>query len=190
MTPGTSTAPGASGSPQATSTPRGSAGIAPSDAPSDAPSASPSDTTPPGGAAACTGSDNNRAFYLNFAHSTPWPVFCAVLPKGWYVDSGKSVLAGGGWLKISFKNGGSTRVALSEGSFCTDANGCVPSVANAGSAPFGTLSGLVYDLSGSGAPDWAIVVDGGQTPSWMLETQGLDQATTLAFAAALAQVGG
>jgi hypothetical protein len=152
------------------------------------PSASPSDTALPDGAAACTGSDNNRAFFVNFARSIPWHVFCAVLPTGWFVSSGSNRLAGGGRLIISYKGPAGATVTLSEGSWCTDANGCIPSGSDSGSAPFGSLSGLVYDLSASGGTGWAVVVDGGQAPSWMLETHGLDQPTTLALAAALVEV--
>jgi hypothetical protein len=158
---------------------------------SDEPSASPTASAATGGAAACSGSDNNRTFFANFARSISWTVFCPVLPKPWFVDTGKSVLAGGGWLVISYKGGpGGAKLTLSEGSFCTDANGCVPSGADAGSVPFGSKTGLLYSLSGSGDNAWAVVVDGGQDPSWMLETHGLDQATTVALAADLAVVGG
>jgi hypothetical protein len=48
----------------------------------------------------------------------------------------------------------------------------------------------VYDLSASGGTGWAVVVDGGQAPSWMLEVHGLDQPSTLALAAALVEVAG
>jgi hypothetical protein len=119
-------------------------------------------------------------------------VFCPVLPKPWFVKTGISHVANGGSLVISYTGPGGARLTLSEGTFCTDANGCVPAVADSGSAPFGSLSGLVYDLSGlgSGSDGWAIVVDGGQSPMWKLETHGLDRATSVQLAAALAEVSG
>jgi hypothetical protein len=183
--PAGSSGPGAS-IPAASSTP-GQSSAAPGSVP---PSASPSDSAVPGGAAACTGSDNNRAFFVNFARSIPWHVFCAVLPKGWFVSSGSNRLAGGGRLVISYKGPDGATVTLSEGSWCTDPNGCVPTGPDSGSAPFGSLSGVVYDLSASGGTGWAVVVDGGQAPSWMLEVHGLDQPSTLALAAALVEVAG
>ena len=184
--------PAATASPDG-STPVESATPAVSSAPSatDQPTASPTDTLQPGGATACSGSDNNRAFFANFARSIPWHVFCPVLPKPWFVDSGISHVANGGSLVISYKSPGGARLTLSEGTFCKDASGCVPAVADSGSATFGSLSGLVYDLSGlgSGNDGWAIVVDGGQAPMWKLETHGLDRASSGQLAAALAEVG-
>jgi hypothetical protein len=185
--PGGSASPGAS-SPADSPTPGASTQPTTSAGPSASSGASAS--TAPGGAEACSGSDANRAFFANFAHAVSWPVFCAVLPKGWFVTAGSNRLANGGRLVIAYKGPGGATLTLSEGSFCTSAAGCIPSVADGGSTPFGSRSGLLYDLSGSGGPAWTIVVDGGRTPMWTMETHGLDQPTTVALAAALATVNG
>jgi len=47
----------------------------------------------PASAAECTGSDENVAFYAEFARIVEWAVYCPVLPGGWFVDR---ELAGGG----------------------------------------------------------------------------------------------
>ena len=153
------------------------------------PSAGPSSTVTAsagtGTADACTGSADNRSFYANLAASVSWDVYCAVLPKGWVVDSGRYRLANGGWLKISYKGPGGATLSLSEGAFCTDSSGCVPPGSDAGDAALGALPGTIVDLNGGG---YAIVSAAGQTLSWLMVTSGLDQATTASFGAALAHV--
>ncbi len=183
---GQSSAPVASAGPEAT-TPAESA--TPSGSTEPTPSIEPtaSASTGPGAADACTGSAENRRFFAGFASAVAWPVYCAVLPAGWFVDSGKSHLAGGGWLMIGYKSPGGARLALSEGAFCTDAAGCVPAGSDTGDSAFGTQAGTLVRLDGGG---FAIVAARGKTPSWLLVTHGLDEATTVQLGAALATVGG
>ena len=50
-------------------------------------SADPAPTDASGSAAACAGSDDNRAFYANAAGAVDWPVYCPVLPAGWFVGT-------------------------------------------------------------------------------------------------------
>ena len=157
-----------------------------SDVPSGSPT--PSSSVPGiGSAGICSGSADNQAFYAHLAASVSWDVYCAVLPKGWVVSAGQYRLANGGKLTITYKGPDGATVSLSEGSFCTDGTGCVPSGSDAGDAPFGALPGTLVTTDAGG---YAIVVARGQQPSWLMVTSGLDQATTISFAAALARVGG
>ncbi len=141
----------------------------------------------PGAADACTGNVDNRRFYRSIAQSVTWSVVCPVLPKGWFVNTGTSRDAGGGKILITYTGPAGASLALSEGFFCTAADGCVPSGADAGSAPFGSMSGKIVALDDGG---WAIVVNRGASPSWLLVGHGMDQAGLEAIAAALAQVAG
>jgi hypothetical protein len=114
-----------------------------------------------------------------------WDVYCAALPRGWSVSAGSYRLANGGKLVISYKGPGGATLTLSEGSFCTDASGCVPSGSETGGAAFGSMTGTLVTTDAGG---FAIVAARGQTPSWLMVTGGLDQATTTALGAALALV--
>jgi hypothetical protein len=161
---------------------------APGDTPAPSDASVPSDSPSPAaavGADACSGSDANRAFYANLAQSVGWTVYCAVLPKGWYVSAGSYRLANGGKLLISYKGPDGATLSLSEGSFCTDGTGCVPAGTDSGAARFGSLPATLVAVDGGG---YAIVAARGQTPSWLMVTTGLDQATTMAYGEALAEV--
>ena len=164
----------------------GTDGAAPSAPPaSSEPSSSPEASAPTGPAAACSGSDDNRGFYAALASSVAWTVYCAVLPAGWYVDSGSYQLAGGGHLEITYKGPDGSHLALEEGVYCTDGvSACSPLDQHLGPAKFGDLDGELGTL-GDG---FVIYVDPGSSPSWQAEGTGLDQATFVALAAALAPV--
>ena len=179
--------PGASASSMpGESKPAGTASPGDTPAPTDAtvPSGSPSSSAG-AGADACSGSDANRAFYANLVQSVSWTVYCAVLPRGWYVSSGSYRLASGGKLLISYKGPDGATLSLSEGSFCTDGTGCVPAGTDSGDARFGPLPATLVAVDGGG---YAIVADKGQTPSWLMVTTGLDQAMTMSFGEALVEV--
>ena len=182
--------PGASQPPASAApgdTPAPTASTAPTASEAPAGSAEPSASVAAGGAGACSGSDANRAFYANLAKSVSWQVFCAVLPKGWFVSSGSYRLANGGKLLISYKGPGGAILSLSEGSFCADGSGCVPAGSDTGAAAFGSLAGTLVTVDAGG---FAIVAARGETPSWLMVTQGLDQATTVELGASLVEVAG
>ena len=165
-----------------------------------APTATPTPTaTPPeasgaaspsgeaGSAAVCTGNDSNRTFFTQVAAAVDWPVYCAVLPARWSVDSGQYRLAGGGWLRIAYQGPGGARFELSEGAFCDEADGCVPAGPDAGPAAFGDMAGtLVTGEDGR----YAVVVDRGAERSWVAIGSGLDVAVVTQFAADLVRVEG
>jgi hypothetical protein len=150
------------------------------------PSASAAASLDAGTAAACTGSDDNRTFFAGVAAQVDWTVVCAVLPKRWFVSSGSFRLAKGGKLLISYKGPNGATLSISEGAWCTDAAGCVPSGQDLGDAALGPMPGTLIGIDGGG---FAVSVGGGQPTSWLLETQGLDQATTVELAGAAVAVG-
>ena len=189
--PSTSEAPTAS-----TPDEQPSASVAPSEAPSAAPTesatpstapSSPSPSTEPGSASACSGTDNNRTFFEDAAAAVGWTVYCAVLPAGWFVDSGQYRGSGGGRVEIAYKGPGGARFELHEGAFCSAADGCVPAGSDAGDAAFGDRTGTLVTLDGGG---WAVVVDRGKSISWLAVGTGMDRASFERLAGAVSIVGG
>jgi hypothetical protein len=143
--------------------------------------------TPSVAASPCQPEGNNKLFWPGMAKAVSWDVYCAVLPKGWTVSGGTYRLANGGKLVISYKGPAGAGLTLSEGAFCSDGNGCVPSGSDAGDASFGSMSGTLVSTDAGG---YAIVVARGDTPSWLLVASGLDRATTVSLGAALTRVAG
>ncbi|HEX5823822.1 MAG TPA: hypothetical protein VFY18_05105 [Candidatus Limnocylindrales bacterium] len=116
-----------------------------------------------------------------------WSAYCAVLPAGWFVDTGRYRGSGGGWVEIAYNGPGGARLELQEGAFCPAADGCVSPGADAGDALFGDRTGTLVTLDGGG---WAVVVDRGKPISWLAIGTGMDQATFRRIAGDLAIVGG
>ena len=141
----------------------------------------------PGGAQACSGSDANRDFYASMAAAVDWIVYCPVLPDGWFVKDGQYRLAGGGWLEITYDGPGNGGITLRQGAFCAEADGCVPAGREVGTTAFGDRIGTF--VAGEDG-NWAVVVDRGANPSWLLEVSGLDEATARSVAEQLLTVGG
>jgi hypothetical protein len=153
--------------------------------PTAAASAEPTPSGEAGSADACTGSDDNRAFFADVADAFAWPVYCAVLPARWSVESGRYRSAGGGWMEMLYRGPNGARFELHEGAFCDDTDGCVPDGSDAGSAAFGDQSGtLVNAVDGR----YAVVVDRGDDISWLAIGDGLDAEAFKDLAAALVRV--
>ena len=53
--------------------------------------------------AECTGTDENREFFAQFAEAVDWPVYCPALPSGWFVGTGQWRQADGPRLEISYR---------------------------------------------------------------------------------------
>jgi hypothetical protein len=140
--------------------------------------------TPGAGAAACTGTVDNRTFFEHIAGQVDWDLYCAVLPPHWFVDAGEFSLRDGGRMEVTYRGPGGARLTLQEGNFCTDGvSACSPKDQSLGEASFGSRGGGLVSLGpGDG---FAVYVDPGQAPSWAATGTGLDQATFVAFAAAL-----
>lgn len=188
------------------SQPAGSASAEPVVTPTTAPTAPPpsSPTTPssplpsgltpsPGasGAAGCTGSSENRDFYAAVAQAVTWPVYCAVLPSGWFLESGSYRLRNGGHLNVTYQGPGGASVVLQEGDYCTSgASACSPRDHELGPAAYGDMQGTLVGLGPNEPGDgYAVYVAPGQAPSWTVSATSVDQATFTGFAAALHRVG-
>jgi hypothetical protein len=141
----------------------------------------------PGVADACTGTDANRDFFESVAAAVAWPVYCPVLPGGWFVDAGEYRLAAGGRMEITYRGPGGARLELREGAFCATDDGCVPAGTELGDAPFGDLTGTLVSADDG---RWAISVDAGAPISWLAVGSGLEEATFRAYVAALTPVSG
>ncbi len=178
----TSTAPSSEPSSEATN-PGGSA--APSGSPGSAASGNPGDGN--AGAAACSGSNENRDFFASMAAAVDWPVYCPVLPDGWFVESGQYRLADGGRLEIVYRGPDRAKITLDEGAFCTIQGGCVPPGEDVGTTAFDGQDGLLVALDDG---SWAIALDREATLSWLLVVTGLDETTARSIAAGLVVVGG
>lgn len=165
-----SVGPDESASPQASETPL--------------PTVSPSPG--PGSADACSGTAENRNFYAALAASVAWDVYCAVLPPGWFVDSGSYRLSNGGRLSITYRGPAGARLAVQEGSYCAGLPDCIPSGTDAGSARFGERDARLLDL-GSGS--WAVVVaPAGADVDWQATGSGMDGPALAGYTAAFARV--
>ncbi|TAK02292.1 MAG: hypothetical protein EPO36_02570 [Chloroflexota bacterium] len=191
---------GSSGSPSAsTGAPSGSADPTATGGPTDLPSngPDPSETageTPslePSGPAAspasgCSGSDDNRTFFHQAALSMGWPVYCAVLPDGWFLETGSFRLAKGGYLEVTYRGPADAHLALAEGNICdgADVETCAPRDAVIGPAPFGDREGELGRLATSLVLD----LDRGATPSWRATGLGLTEEAFRGLAEALIEV--
>lgn len=160
----------------------------PSDERTDEPTEEPTDGPPAGAVGSadeCSGNDGNRDFFRSVADAVEWPVYCAVVPEGWFVDAGQYRLANGGWLEIAYRGPSGARLELSEGSFCGDADGCVPAGSDAGDASFGDLPATIVTLDEGGT---AIVADRGEARSWLAVVRGVDVSEARDIAAALLRI--
>lgn len=158
--------------------------------PTDSPPPEPTEpvTSEPGAADACTVSnDANREFFVRVADAVEWPVLCAVLPARWLLANGTYHLAHGGDMTVDYNGPAGASLNLQEGAFCSDSGGCVPAGSDAGDAALGPLGGTLVALNDGG---FAIVVDRGASPSWLMTLHGVDQATATSIGAAMVQVGG
>jgi hypothetical protein len=158
----------------------------PSESPSTGPSESPPGSPDTGPAAACTGTDDNRTFFADAAASVDWTVVCAVLPARWSVTTGSYRSARGGRLEIGYKGPNGATIQLNEGSWCTDPATCVPAGSEIGTARLGPMDGTMLRLDAGG---FAVVVDRGETVSWMFQTSGIGKTKSAELAAAAAVVG-
>lgn len=160
----------------------------PSASPSEVPTGSPESSEPaeisqsPGGGsslppaeavAACSGTDKNRVFFLDAAQNLDWPVYCPVLPGGWFVTTGSYSQRGVGQLEIGYRGPAGATLMLHQGGFCETSDGCVPAGNDTGDATFGDQQGTLVAVDDGG---YAIVVGRAETPSWLAVATGLDEA--------------
>ena len=194
----TTTAPSASPAPVVTATP-----VLASDAPTpepipdepstpDAPASdepSPtlgSESTVDGGTITgeCTGTDENREFFAQFAAAVDGPVYCPALPPGWFVGTGQWRQADGPRLEISYRGPAGAGLLLQQGAYCPGDGECVPPGDELGPTAFGDREGSLVET----ADGWAIVADRGEQPSWLLTLTGVSEAAARRIAADLVEV--
>jgi hypothetical protein len=180
------------GSPTRTITPTdpgdpGPTELPPSEEPTEAPETEePSSTAGSGPAAACAGSDDNRDFYAATADAVSWPVYCPVLPAGWFVTAGQYSLADGGQMEISYRGPAGAAITLRQGVVC-GGGACAPSGDELGDTAYGDLTGRLWDIGDGG---FEVLVDAETSPSWVLTASGLSESDVRAIAADLVVVGG
>jgi hypothetical protein len=146
----------------------------------------PEPTELPASTAECTGTDENIAFYAEFARVVDWVVYCPVLPAGWFVGTGQWRQADGERLEISYRGPNGAGLLLQEGSFCPGEGDCVPTGEEVGPTAFGDREGTLVATDGG----WAVVVDRGERPSWLLTISGVGQAAARQIAADVVEVSG
>lgn len=147
----------------------------PLESPSEEPSLEPSESpTGEGSVQDCAGNDDNRTFYEGAAEDLGWPLYCPALPDGWFVTEGTYRSTGIGWLQITYRGPGGATLSLHQGAFCDDGDGCVAAGTPSGDAPFGDQAGTLIALDDG---RFALVVDRGQSPSWLAIGTDLDEAS-------------
>ena len=178
------TGPAATASRPPAASPSAAPSVRPSAAATAAASIAPGGSAPPGDLAACSGNDSNRTFFSGAAAAYSWDVYCAALPKGWFVDSGSRK---SGLLTIGYKTTGGLRFELKEGAVCSGTPAsCGPLDSTIGTAMFGDRQGQLGRYAGN----FVLYVNPGANPSWQATGIGLDEATFRSFCAALVKVPG
>jgi hypothetical protein len=187
--PGDSAEPGGSDDASATDEPSEEPTEEATDEPTEEPTAEPTDGASPsvGPASACSGTAENKDFYAAAAAAVQWTVYCPVLPKGWFVVTGRYRLADGGRLEISYRGPSGASFTLREGAFCADTDGCVPAGSGLGAAGFGDLDGTLISADDG---SWAIVVEPGANPSWLLVADVASEAAARDLGSSLVAVEG
>lgn len=156
-----------------------------SEAPSPSLEAEPTADDGPA-SAECTGTDENLEFFAQFARIVDWPVYCPALPSGWFVGTGQWRQADGPRLEISYRGPAGAGLLLQQGAYCPDGGDCVPPGDDLGQTGFADREGTLIAT----ADGWAIVVDRGDSPSWLLTMTGLSEAAARRIASNLVEVGG
>jgi hypothetical protein len=134
--------------------------------------------------AECTGTDENREFFAQFAAAVDWPVYCPALPSGWFVGTGQWRQADGPRLEISYRGPAGAGLLLQQGAYCPGEGDCVPPGDELGPTAFGDREATLVET----ADGWAIVADRGEQPSWLLTLTGVSEAAARRIAADLVQV--
>ena len=136
-------------------------------------STDPSESAEAGsGVEACSGTDDNRDFFAGASSALAWPVYCASLPQGWFVQTGEYRLRNGGFLAITYKGPGGALLELQQGAICGSVEDCAPEGDELGDASFGNRNGTLVDL---GDGRLAVVVDPGAAVSWIATGTGIEE---------------
>jgi hypothetical protein len=131
---------------------------------------------PTGPAGACSGGTSVQQLFADTAASASFDVYCGVVSKPWFFDSGGYGAQGLDIIYCTQTNSGHTcpngpRIEIKEGPFHT----YVFAGSNLGAASFGNLTGQLYSESGSG---FLIYVNPGTAKSYLARgSGGITQAT-------------
>ena len=148
------------------------------------PTSAPSPTS---GVAACTGTDANRASFIQIAAIVPFNFYCAVFPIGWQV---KATQTNQGNTAILYANASGWVVELEEG--CGTSAQCLTDTQDPiGSTSFGDMTGTVYSMnlgyeiwSQTGGTGYAMMASRAD----ISDPNKITQAQFIAWAAAIIQV--
>lgn len=117
-----------------------------------------------------------------------WAVYCAVLPDGWFVESGSYRLANNGHLEITYRGPADAHLAMAEGNICDglgeDVDACAPRDSIIGAALLGDQTGELGRLANGLVLD----VERGANPSWRVTGLGIAEADFQALCAAMLRV--
>lgn len=173
--------------PTATAAPTATAEPTTTTLPTETPTAaaSPTPAATPGAAAACTGTAEHQAFFVEAASNLSFDLYCGALPAGWWLQSTAYTLPDGGHLDASYKNGAGAQVSIGEGNICKPPKVCASFGLDIGPASFGSIAGRLH-LTESG--NYMISVGPISNPSYIMSGQGLGKAQFLSIAAALVKV--
>jgi hypothetical protein len=148
-------------------------------------SSSASASAMPGGA--CTGTDEQKAFFAEAALKLKFDVYCASLPGGWWFQDGQFQEPNGGQITVLYKNNAGSTIRLSEGNWCSaDPASCWATASTIGPASYGPLSGTMYVVDSSGT--LGIYINPSTTHGYSIKGTSLTQSKFTAIAAALVKV--
>jgi len=147
--------------------------------PTPAPTAAP--TSP---AAGCTGTAKNQAFFVEAAGVLRFQLYCAVLPKGWFIQSGQYQ---NGWVDVEYKTSKGAAIEIAQGAFCvTTPVACSSHTSVLGTGSFGGLSGQLDLLDAT--PSYVIYVNPGTNRAYTIAGKGMTKALFVSWAAHLIKV--
>jgi hypothetical protein len=152
--------------------------------PTPAISTAASTAAPTSRAAACSGTDANRTFFADGARDLSFDVYCAVLPSGWWVDSGSYDAASGGYLQVDYKTSGSANFTLREGRWCPPEKACIAHGPAVGTASFDGMTGPLCLNAGT----FNLEIGTWANPRYLMVGHGMTQAQFTALSAALIKV--
>lgn len=117
-----------------------------------------------------------------------WAVYCAVLPDGWFVESGSYRLANDGHLEVTYRGPGDAHLAMAEGNICDglggDVDACAPRDSVIGPAMLGDQTSELGRLANGLVLD----VERGANPSWRVTGLGISEADFETLCAAMLRV--
>jgi hypothetical protein len=182
-TTGSISAPTASPTAKPTLAPTAGATLtsAPTATAASTPTAAASPTSP---AAVCTGTADNKAFFVDAAKDLPFDVYCAVLPASWWLHSGSYRAQPDPYLTwpvlgVTYRTSGGA-ISIGEGHYCEVS--CWPSIPMpppVATIAFGDRTGTLYWE----APYWELFL-----PVYAMNGWGMTKAEFIAWAAALVKV--